>query len=350
MAAAPGGVVDQAQRLVSCARLLPADEAAKALEQVANIVSAAQADILIGAEHRGELSDSGCATVRTFAATILRRSVHDASGLARVAQHLVELPKLAAAYRTGQASTATLRVVVDQLHACGLGALQANEDQLVALATHAGPATRQTQQHRQPRRYRQPRRRRQRRRWGWAGAGTQLRRTAGHRVGGPAPDLPARARTAATATVDLPTLLGLPGHGQAILSRFGLIPTTTAAALCCDALVRLVLTHGHRVLTVGRAHRLVRTANAPRSPRSTPPVCCRVRSGSPTATCATCGGGTWADHRPGPASAPVPGPPPLAARPRRLGRNALPHRHLGLDRTRPRTTTRPRTPTRHVIA
>jgi hypothetical protein len=101
MAAAPGGVVDQAQRLVSCARLLPADEAAKALEQVANIVSAAQADILIGAEHRGELNGSGCATVRTFAATILRRSVHDASGVARVAQHLVELPKLAAAYRTG---------------------------------------------------------------------------------------------------------------------------------------------------------------------------------------------------------------------------------------------------------
>jgi len=132
-------MVDQAQHLVSCARLLPADAAAKALEQVATIVAAAQADILIDAERSGELKDSGCATVRTFAQTILRRSVNDASALARIAQHLVEFPKLAQAYRAGEVSTGNLRVVVDHLRPCGLAALQANEDLLVDLATRAGP-------------------------------------------------------------------------------------------------------------------------------------------------------------------------------------------------------------------
>jgi hypothetical protein len=58
-------------------------------------------------------------------------------------------------------------------------------------------------------------------------------------------------------TVDLETLLGMPGHGQAVLARFGLIPTKTAARVSCEALVRLVVKHGHRVLNVGRAQRLV---------------------------------------------------------------------------------------------
>ena len=58
-------------------------------------------------------------------------------------------------------------------------------------------------------------------------------------------------------TVAWETLLGLPGHGQALLARFGLIPTTTAQRLSCDALVTLVLTHGDRVLNVGRTRRTV---------------------------------------------------------------------------------------------
>jgi hypothetical protein len=65
----------------------------------------------------------------------------------------------------------------------------------------------------------------------------------------------ARART--TVIVALETLLGLPGHGQALLARFGLIPTGTAQRLSCDALVTLVLTHGDRVLNVGRTRRTV---------------------------------------------------------------------------------------------
>jgi hypothetical protein len=64
-------------------------------------------------------------------------------------------------------------------------------------------------------------------------------------------------RARATVTVALETLLGLPGHGQALLARFGLIPTTTAQRLTCDALVTLVLTHGDRVLNVGRTRRTV---------------------------------------------------------------------------------------------
>ena len=78
-------------------------------------------------------------------------------------------------------------------------------------------------------------------------------------------------------TVALETLLGLPGHGQALLARFGLIPTTTAQRLSCDALVTLVLTHGHRVLNVGRTRRTVtgrqRTALAAMFDRCAMPGC-----------------------------------------------------------------------------
>jgi D-arabinose 5-phosphate isomerase GutQ len=102
-------------------RLLPPDDAAKSLERAITTLRAAQADILIDAERSGELKDSACATVRTFAATVLRRSANDASALARVAQHLVELPMLAQAYRAGEVSTGSLRVIVDHLRPLWVG-------------------------------------------------------------------------------------------------------------------------------------------------------------------------------------------------------------------------------------
>ena len=140
MTTAPAPVAVQVQHLVRTVRLLPPDAAAKTLDAAITTLQAAQADILIDAERSGELQDSGCATVRTFAQTVLRRSVNDASALARIAQHLVEFPKLAAAHRAGDVSTGNLRVVVDHLRPCGLAALQANEDLLVDLATRAGPS------------------------------------------------------------------------------------------------------------------------------------------------------------------------------------------------------------------
>jgi hypothetical protein len=72
-------------------------------------------------------------------------------------------------------------------------------------------------------------------------------------------DLPARgrARPHASVSVQLETLLGMGSTGQALLHRFGIIGTQTAERLCCDALVRLIVTHGDRVLNVGRRHRVV---------------------------------------------------------------------------------------------
>jgi hypothetical protein len=88
MSTAPAAVLDQAHRPVQGARLLPADEAAAVLEQVATIAQAAQAaqaEVLAGAERSGDLAESGCRTARSFAATILRRSAADATALAQVA-------------------------------------------------------------------------------------------------------------------------------------------------------------------------------------------------------------------------------------------------------------------------
>ena len=65
MSKAPASIVDQAHRLVDTARMLPADDAAKALEQAITIAQAAQAEILIDAERTGVLADSGCKTVRS---------------------------------------------------------------------------------------------------------------------------------------------------------------------------------------------------------------------------------------------------------------------------------------------
>jgi hypothetical protein len=48
MSTAPAALLEQAHRLVQDARLLPADEAARALEQVATLVQAAQAEVLAG--------------------------------------------------------------------------------------------------------------------------------------------------------------------------------------------------------------------------------------------------------------------------------------------------------------
>jgi hypothetical protein len=60
MSKAPGGVVEQAQRLVDCARLLPAGEGARALEQAVTMLQAAQTQLLVEAERCGELKDAGC--------------------------------------------------------------------------------------------------------------------------------------------------------------------------------------------------------------------------------------------------------------------------------------------------
>ena len=62
----------------------------------------------MAAERSGELKDSGCRTVRSFAATVLRRSVDDAAALAKLAHHLTVFPALAAAYSAGLADTANL--------------------------------------------------------------------------------------------------------------------------------------------------------------------------------------------------------------------------------------------------
>jgi hypothetical protein len=79
------------------------------------------------------------------------------------------------------------------------------------------------------------------------------------RTGMDASELPtqARRRPRTTLHVQLETLLGMPGHGRALLERFGPVPTSTAARITCDSLVRVVLEHGARVLNVGRTHRVV---------------------------------------------------------------------------------------------
>jgi hypothetical protein len=64
MSKAPGSVVEQAQRLVDCARLRPVGEGARALEQAVTMLQAAQTQLLVDAERSGELKDSGCAGVR----------------------------------------------------------------------------------------------------------------------------------------------------------------------------------------------------------------------------------------------------------------------------------------------
>ena len=68
---------------------------------------------------------------------------------------------------------------------------------------------------------------------------------------------PSRSRPNATVSVQLETLLRMGARGPALLARFGLIPTSTAARATCDAVVRLVVKHGERVLNVGRARRVV---------------------------------------------------------------------------------------------
>jgi hypothetical protein len=141
MSKAPVGVVAQAQRLAASARMLPVDDAAKALEQTIIVLQAAQAQVLVEGERSGELAAaSGCRTVRSFAMSILHRSAGDASGLAGVAVHLVAFPKLAAAYQAGWVHTPNLRTIIGHVPACGLGVLQDHEDALVELATGAGPA------------------------------------------------------------------------------------------------------------------------------------------------------------------------------------------------------------------
>jgi hypothetical protein len=83
--------------------------------------------------------------------------------------------------------------------------------------------------------------------------------------------------------VDLKDLLGLPGHGRRpLLARFGLVSTPTAARVACDSRVQLIVTHGARLLHVGRRHRLVndaqRTALAHTHPTCVLPGC-QVRFG-----------------------------------------------------------------------
>lgn len=346
MSTAAEAVLEQAHELVARARLLPVDEAAKALERSVTVLQAAQAELLATSERSGELKDSGCATVRSFAATILRRSPEDASQMARLALQLVHLPRLARAYREGHAHTANVRAVLSHLTSCGLGVLQAYEDALVELSTQTSPREihhfcRELASVHRPDREgsrvavqggRLVRVRRvgdlahldamldpvvadrlkaslsslvatASRRDGHhspggsaaaaSGSGSEAASepvslagsdaTAGSVVTGrPRPYAERCAdalehilaagmdrvdaggdrcgsgrRIHATVTVQLETLLGLPDHGRAILHRFGAIPTATAARLSCDAVARLVVAHGGRVLDVGRTTRVV---------------------------------------------------------------------------------------------
>jgi len=295
-------VRDQVEHLVRTVHMLPADEAATSLEQAITSLQATQAEVLVAAERSGELRDSGCGTVRSFATTILRRSVNDASALAKLALHLMSFPKLAAAYRAGSASTASLRVVMSHIKACGLDALQAHEDQLLLLTTKAGPgevrefcqtlADLQRPDRDQARVKALGLRQVRIVRVGDLAhldamldpvVAEQLkatlatmandaraagsRRTHAERTadaleeialrGMNDPALPKQTRRHTTMTVTLETLMGMPGFGQPILSRFGLVPAATAARISCDALVRLVVTHGGRVLNVGRLQRVV---------------------------------------------------------------------------------------------
>jgi hypothetical protein len=140
MSRAPVGIVEQAQRLVEAARLLPVDEAARVLEQMAAMAQAAQAEVLVAAEHSGEITDTGCRSVRSFAASVLRRGVNDATLLAQLAHRLADFPQLANAYRAGRVHTGNLRTMLAWVKPCGLDVLQAHEEQLVVLATRTGPA------------------------------------------------------------------------------------------------------------------------------------------------------------------------------------------------------------------
>jgi hypothetical protein len=141
MSKAPVPIVEQAQRLAASALMLPVDDAATVLEHAITVLQAAQAQVLVAGERSGELAAaSGCATVRSFAMSILRRSAGDASAMAGVAVHLVAFPKLAAAYAAGVVHTPNLRTIIRHLPASGLGVLQEHEDALVELATGAGPA------------------------------------------------------------------------------------------------------------------------------------------------------------------------------------------------------------------
>ena len=325
MSKAPAGIVEQALRLVDAARLLPADEAAQALEQVAIVMQAAQAQVLVAAERSGEIKDSGCRTVRSFAATILRRSPEDASQVARVAHHLVAFPKLANAYKAGRVHTANMRAILTHLSPCGLEVLQTYEDSLLDLGLPAGPKEIHTFC-RELAAVHKPDRERDKvnaqggrlvrvRRVGDLAhldamvdpvLGDQLKatlaatakasrtpddpRSHAERSADALEDLlrqgmdhadcqqtPSRGRPHATISVQLETLLGMGQQGPAILSRFGLIPASTAARVTCDAVVRLVVKHGQRVLNVGRSRRVVsprqRAALAERYQRCVVPGC-----------------------------------------------------------------------------
>jgi hypothetical protein len=290
-------VIDQAQRLLDSAALLPVDEAARVLEQAVTMLQAGQARLLADAERSGALKDSGCATVRSFAATVLRRSAADAAAFARTAHGLEAFPRLTEAYQAGLVSTPNVRMVMAQTPACGLELLQRFETELVDLATKVGPGEiKQFCQfladlHRPDRDeakvraagLRQVRITRvgalahldamldpvvaDRLKAALAGMAKASRTSTvgvdGHDVssahrtyaersadaledvltrGMDESPLPARARQRAHATVSvsLETLLGLPGQGRSLLHRFGLIPSGTAARVSCDALVRIL--------------------------------------------------------------------------------------------------------------
>src|SRR5262245_17411851 len=285
MSRASAGIVEQAQSLVAAARLLPADEAARVLEQVSLIAQAAQTEVLAAAERSGEIKDSGCRTVRSFASTILRRSVDDAAALAKLAHHLTAFPQLAAAYSAGLVPTGNMRVLMKQIKAVGLGVLQANEDALVTVCTQAGPGqvkqlcdyladlhqpdrdqakvraqgARLVRIHplgdlghldamidpvladrlkstlammvKQARTPDDPR--------GHAERSADalediLRRGMDHHDCGHAPP---RGRPHASVSVQLETLQGMGARGPALLARFGIIPRSTAARVACDAVV-----------------------------------------------------------------------------------------------------------------
>jgi hypothetical protein len=61
MSEAPARIVEQAQRLVAAARLLPAEEAAQVLEQAVIMMQTARAEILVAAERSGRPATAAAA-------------------------------------------------------------------------------------------------------------------------------------------------------------------------------------------------------------------------------------------------------------------------------------------------
>ncbi|MGH3315197.1 MAG: DUF222 domain-containing protein, partial [Nocardioidaceae bacterium] len=225
--------------------------------------------------------------------------------------NLVAFPRQAEAYRAGLAHTCNLRTILRHLKPCGLAVLQAHERQLLMLATQAGPREidqfcRHVADLNHPDRDHARTKALGQRRVRIARVGdlahldamldpvladqlhatlaalAKATRTTQTTEDGPpvtkthaersadaleailatgmdtqALPTQTRRRPHATLSVQLETLLGMNTTGRALLARFGLISTATAARIACDAAIRLVVKHGARVLNVGTTAQVV---------------------------------------------------------------------------------------------